>query len=69
MTPITTEISGGEAAIIGARFLPSGGALPAGRYSATITARDAASGQTMVMNWPFEAIESTQRIYLPVLRR
>lgn len=66
---ITAEVGISETITLEARFTPGIVPLAPGAYTAQITARDAQTGQTVSVSWPFEAVAATQRTYLPMARR
>jgi hypothetical protein len=54
--PIEAEIGVDQVVTIGASFVPDGGALPVGEYTATVTAQEAATGATMTTTWSFRVV-------------
>jgi hypothetical protein len=53
--PLLAEIAPDELAVMGARFVPEGGALPPGAYTARAVVTDA-SGASHELSWPFTVV-------------
>lgn len=67
--PIAVETSIEEQMVIGATFTPSAGVLVSGRYSATLTAQEVTTGETVIITWSFDAIAQNRQLFLPIVAR